>query len=145
MTAVHPSAGLRFYTLATLAFVIASFAVQAASHFAINAGHYAGIKFMRNAPIMEFGFLTMVLQGAVLAYFYPLFYRAGSPVLQGLKFGLLMGVFLGSYIALVEPAKYAVPSIGEWIVVEALASLAQFSLYSVLLGIIYDLDLRRKT
>ncbi|MHA1524248.1 MAG: hypothetical protein ACTSY1_07545 [Alphaproteobacteria bacterium] len=93
--------------------MIASFAVQATSHFAINSAHYAAIEFMRRDQIMELGILTMVLQGAVLAFISPLFLQVGSPVLHGLKFGLLMGVFLGSYIALVEPAKYLVPWVGE--------------------------------
>ena len=80
----------------------------------------------------------MIVQGAILAYIFPLFYRSGSPILQGLKYGLLMGLFLGTYIALVEPAKYMAPSVGEWIAVEGLASLVQFSLYGVLLGLSYS-------
>ncbi len=137
MTGIDRSTNLRFYILATIVFVVGSFVVQASSHFAINTAHYAAIEIMRKEVIMELGIFTMILQGAILAYFYPLFYRSGSPVLQGLKYGLLMGLFLGSYIALVEPAKYAVPSVGEWIAVEGLASLTQFSLYGVLLGLIH--------
>ena len=137
MNGINQKATIRFYALAVLAFVAATFGVQATSHFAINADHYAAIEFAREEPIMELGFLTMVLQGFVLAYVYPFFYRLGSPILQGLKYSLLMGLFLGSYIALVEPAKYTVPSISEWIVTEGMASLAQFSLYGVLVGLIY--------
>ena len=138
MTNIDQNATLHFYALAVLAFVIATFSIQATSHFAINIAHYAAIEFVRTDPIMELGFLTMVVQGAILAYIYPFFYRPGSPILQGLKYGLLMGLFLGSYIALAEPAKYAAPSVSEWIVTEGLASLAQFSLYGVLVGFIYD-------
>ena len=138
MVATSQKTNMRFYALATLAFVIASFIVQASSHFAINTGHYAAIEFMRKDQIVELGIFTMLLQGAILAYFYPFFYQSGAPVLQGLKYGLLMGLFLGSYITLVEPAKYAAPSVSEWIVVEGMVSLAQFSLYGVLVGLIYD-------
>ena len=128
---------MRFYALAIIIFVIASFLVQATSHFAINAAHYAAIDFMRQDPILPLGVLTMLLQGSILAYLYPLLYRGGTPVVQGLKFGLLMGLFLGSYIALAEPAKYAAPSIGNWIAVEGAASLVQFSLYGILVGLAY--------
>ena len=143
MTNSNRNASMRFYVLAVLAFVLATFAVQATSHFAINTEHYAAIPLMRKNTIMELGFLTMLLQGAVLAYFYPIFYRSGSPILRGLKYGLLMGLFLGSYIALTEPAKFAAPSIGEWIAVEGLASLIQFSMYGVLVGLIHGRASRR--
>ena len=139
MSMNKPRTGIRFYALAVLAYVIASFAVQGSSRFVINAAHYAEIEFMRKDPIMALGFFTMLLQGLVLAYIYPFVCRAaGSPILQGLKYGLLMGVLLGSYIAFVEPSKYLAPSVGGWIAVEGLASLAQFSLYGILLGFVYD-------
>jgi phosphotransferase system glucose/maltose/N-acetylglucosamine-specific IIC component len=133
-----PKPGMRYYGLAILAFVIASFAVQAMSHFVLNAGHYATVEFMRDEPIMALGIFTMIVQGAILAYLYTFFYRDGAPLLRGLKYGLLMGVFLGSYLTLVEPAKYIVPSIRSWMIVEGLASLVQFALYGILLGLIYD-------
>ena len=138
MSDTCPKANGRFYALAVIAYVFATFSVQATSHFAINVDHYAAIDFMRKDEIMELGILTMILEGAILAYFFPQFYRSGPPILQGLKFSLLMGLFLGGYIVLVEPAKYMVPSVSEWIVVEGLASLAQFSLFGVLLGVLYD-------
>jgi hypothetical protein len=145
MSDIRRGSGPRYYVPAVLAFVLVTFAVQATSHFAINAEHYAAIGFLRKNPVMELGFLTMILQGTVLAYFYPFFYRSGSPVVQGLKFGLLMGLFLGSYIAFAEPAKYAAPSIGEWIAVEGPASLIQFSLYGILVGLIHGRADRRSS
>ncbi len=138
MAVDNPKAGMRYYGLAILAFVVASFAVQATSHFALSAEHYAAVGFMRDEPIMVLGIFTMLMQGVILAYLYTFFYRGGAPLLRGLKYGLLMGVFLGSYIVLVEPAKYIVPSIRGWMIVEGLASLVQFSLYGVLVGLIYD-------
>ena len=127
----------RFYVLAVFAYVGASFFVQAVSHFGMNAAHYDAIPFMREDQIMELGVFTMLLQGVVLAYLFPRFYRSGSPVVQGLKYGLIMGVFLGSYIALVEPAKYAAPSVFDWIAIEGMASLLQFTLFGTLIGLIY--------
>jgi hypothetical protein len=138
MTVNNPKPGMRYYVLAILAFVVASFAVQATSHFVLNADHYAAVGFIRDEPIMALGIFTMLMQGAILAYLYTFFYRDGAPLLRGLKYGLLMGVFLGSYLTLVEPAKYIVPSIRGWMIVEGLASLVQFALYGVLVGFIYD-------
>ena len=139
MVVANRTTSMGFYALAILAYVIASLIVQATSHFAVNTAHYDAIEFMRKDQIMELGIFTMIVQAAILAYIFPLFYRSGSPVLQGLKYGLLMGLFLGTYISLVEPAEYMAPSVGEWIAVEGSASLVQFSLYGILLGLSYSI------
>ncbi len=123
--------------LGTLAFVVVSFVVQASNHFVISREHYAGISFMRKEPIMALGIFTMLLQGAILSYLFSFFYKNGETLMQGLKYGLLMGAFLGSYIVLVEPGKYTVPSVSAWIAVEGIASLLQFSLFGITLGAIY--------
>lgn len=134
MNDIKPSAGLRYYILAVFAFVLVSFTVQALSHFVINVEHYASIPYMREQPVMVLGIITMLLQGVILAHLYLYFCSSAPSVSQGLQYGLLMGLFLGSYIALVQPAKFAVPSIVEWIAVEGIASAAQFALYGLLLG-----------
>ncbi len=68
-----PKPGIQYYVLATLAFVIAPFAVQATSHFVLNADHYAAVGFMRDEPIMALGIFTMIVQGAILAYLFTFF------------------------------------------------------------------------
>jgi len=122
--------------LGMLAFVFVSFLVQALSHFVINKEHFAAIDFMRKEPIMAFGVTTMFIQGIILTYIYLLISKKGNSIAFGLKYGLLMGAFLVSYIALVEPSKYAAPSITSWILVEGISGLVQFSLFGLLLGII---------
>ena len=127
------------FILAVLAFIVVTFAIQALSYFVINAKHYASIDFLRpqGDQIFSLGILTMVLQGMILAYFYPFFNKTGNSITNGLKYSLLIGTFLISYIALVEPAKYLVPSIFSWIAVESIVGLIQFSIYGLLLGVIY--------
>ncbi len=140
----------RTVVLGTLAYVAASFFVQALSHFVVNTSHYAAIPFLRAEPILALGVFTMVLQGVLLSYLFPLVLRgstiAGSKsggttgntarttLRAALGFAWLMGLFLGSYIALVEPSKYAAPSIASWIGVEASATLVQFTLFGLLLA-----------
>lgn len=123
--------------LTVIAFMFASFAVQAFSHFVLNTAHYSSISFMRPAPIMPLGLFVMVLQGIALGILFPAIQWKGSVMRNALLFALVMGAFLGAYIALVEPAKYAVPSIGAWISVEASASLIQFLIFGFLLGLIH--------
>ncbi len=48
-----------------------------------------------------------------------------------------MGLFLLSYIAFAEVAKYAVPSPVAWIAVELASGLVQFTIFGALLGVVY--------
>ena len=54
-------------------------------------------------------------------------------MLTALRFAWVMGAFLTAYTALVEAAKYTVPSVAAWIGVELSAAAVQFTLFGVLL------------
>ncbi len=121
----------------TMLFILISFTAQSISHFVINAGHYASIPFMREEPIFILGFLTMIIQGMVLSHLFLIYCQSEITLKKGLVFGLLLSAFFVSYPALVEPAKYQVPSVGSWILVEATVGIIQFSLFGLLLALIF--------
>jgi len=121
--------------LGTTAYVLVSFIVQAASHFAINQSHYASIPFIRQEPILWMGVLTLVIQGAILSHLYTYYAKGDSTIKKGWMFGLMAGLILLLYIALVEPSKYEVPSVSSWIVVEGIAGFVQFSVFGIFLGL----------
>lgn len=123
--------------LTVLAYVFATFAVQGASHFAINADHYATIPFMRDEPIVAMGLTAMVIQGVIFALLFPRIHRGGSAVRDALILSWAIGGFLTSYIVLAEAGKYAVPSTAAWLAVEVGAAFVQFTLFGVLLGLVH--------
>ena len=123
--------------LTTLAFIVATFAIEGTSHFVINKAFYAGIPFMRAEPIVAMGFLTMIVQGIAMGWMYPRFHNAECPIWSGWTFAMCIAVILGGYIAIVEPSKYMVPSIHSWVMVEGTAAFLQMSLFGVLLGLIH--------
>ncbi len=127
---------MRTLALGTLAFVVASFATQATSHFVVNVDHYAKIGILRGEPVMALGFLTMLVQGAVLSFLYSRLTWPPRTMLSALRFSWLMGAYLASYIALAEAAKYSVPSITSWMTVELSASAIQFTLFGILLHLV---------
>jgi hypothetical protein len=51
---------------------------------------------------------------------------------------ILMGILLISYIALVEPSKYQVPSVTSWMAVEGIIGLIRFAMFGILLGFIFQ-------
>ncbi|MBL1420732.1 MAG: hypothetical protein COC24_009515 [Alphaproteobacteria bacterium] len=123
--------------LSVLAFVVVSFAVQGVSHFVINVEHFASIGFARPEPIIALGVLVMLIEGIILTLALQA-YKPSATIKDGLMLSLAFGIFLASYIALVEPSKYAVPSIINWIKIEATASLVQFVAFGLILGYIHS-------
>lgn len=118
----------------TCAYVVSTFVVQALSHFAINREHYAAVNFLRPEPIFVLGLASMVVQGALLTFLFSRHRGSSTGWKRGWAFGLLTGMFFVSYPVLAEPAKYAVPSITAWMLVEVVAGFFQFSLFGLALG-----------
>ncbi|MEM9587121.1 MAG: hypothetical protein AAGA03_07560 [Planctomycetota bacterium] len=121
------------HLLAIIAFIITTFAVQGLSHFVINKDHFASIEFMRDSPIMPLGFAVMVIQGLILSLALSTTSPGTVTVSSAYKRVFAFGLFLGSYIVLTEPAKYAAPSLPAWMMVEGTASFVQFALFGVVL------------
>lgn len=122
------------HLLSMVAFMVVSFAVQGLNHFVINKAHYDQIDFARAEPVLLLGFLAMIIQGLVLSFAMTKIVTSGSFFKDGLLVSLAFGLFLASYIALAEPAKYAAPSIASWFLTEGLASTIQFLVFGGVLG-----------
>lgn len=125
------------HLVTVVGFMAVTFAVQGLSHFVINKEHFAGIAFMREPPIMPLGFAVMVIQGLVLSLAYARLSSDQGSLREAYVVVLAFGLFLGSYIALTEPAKYEAPSITAWMLVEVSASFAQFALFGVAMWLIH--------
>ncbi|QBY01907.1 hypothetical protein E2K80_15200 [Rhodophyticola sp. CCM32] len=126
------------HVLSVVAFMIVSFAAQGLSHFVINKDHFASVSFMRPDPVIPLGLLVIVFQGALLSMALHVWKGDGVRVADGILVSLIFGAFLVSYIAIVEPSKYLVPSIGAWVRVELLVGFAQFAIFGVILGWIHQ-------
>ena len=128
---------MRKHFLAVLAYVVATFATQAVSHFGVNAAHYAAVTYLRAQPIFALGVLSMLIQGTIMSYLYAQLPRSGRSIGHAVLFAWLVGSILVSYEALAEAAKYGVPSVASWIAVEVAAGFVQFTFYGVLLGLVH--------
>jgi hypothetical protein len=123
------------HILSVLGYIVATFAVQAISHFVVFAQHYSGISIIKPEPNFALGFTSMIIQGAVLSYIFARS-RFNDGSMKGATIvAWLFGAFLVSYIALAEAGKYNVPSVASWIAVEALAGFTQYTLVGICLGL----------
>lgn len=97
------------FIVAVLAYLIPTFVLGATWHFFLFKDLYDSFGiYNRVEPIIPLGFGSMLVQGLVLAYLYPFYFRGGNPVRRGLEFGLLMGLFLFSISTMANTAKIVV-------------------------------------
>ena len=97
----------RTFSLSVVAYFVVTMAVAYPWHMLLFHEKYLAMgAFPRGEPIMPFGMLSIVLQGAVFAYFYPLYYHhkgGGSPVRRGLQFSLFLGLTVYTVMVLPLP------------------------------------------
>ena len=92
---------------------------------------------MRKEPIFLLGLLSMIIQGVICAYLYPKVAKEDSPVYEGLKFGLIIAFFMGSYGVLAEAGKYDVGSVSSYICYEGAFFLLQYTIVGIVVGFIH--------
>lgn len=129
---------MKRFALAAGGYIIVTMALGMSWHFVFFKDLYHGLGIYNRAePIIPLGLASMVIQGFVLAYLYPFFRVSGAPVLRGIKFGLLMGLFLFSVSTLANAAKIEVTSMSTWLVVQSAFHLIQFVSTGAIIGLAY--------
>ena len=119
-------------------YVLVTFVMAAGWHLGLFKTTYGELGVLtRKEPIIALGVLSMLLQGAVIAYLYPRFYRGGSPARSGAWFGLLMGIFIGSNAVLAEAGKNEVASLSTWILLEGAFYIVWPVLFGIAVGLVY--------
>jgi hypothetical protein len=128
----------RNFIVISLVYVVISMALGMVWHFVFFKDLYDGLAiYNRVEPIIPLGLGSMILQGGVMAYLFPFFYRDGNAVAQGIKFSLLMGLFLFSVSTLANAAKIEVTSMSSWLIVQFAFHLIQFLLVGVGIGFVF--------
>ncbi len=90
---------MRKHFLAVLAYVVATFATQAVSHFGVNAAHYATVTYLRAQPIFALGVLSMLIQGSIMSYLYA---QLPSWIAVEVAAGFVQFTFYGVLLGLVH-------------------------------------------
>ena len=121
-----------------VAYLLVTFPLAFVWHLVVFKAVYdeLGI-FNRAEPIVALGFVVILIQGLLLSYAFPVFYRGGSAVKAGLRFGLLTGAFLWSSQVVAAAAKHEVSSISTWLAIETAYVALQFTLVGLALGWVY--------
>ena len=131
----------RNFALSVLAYFAVTMAVAYPWHMLLFHEKYLAMgAFTRGEPIMPFGVLAIILQGAVFAYFYPLFYKhkgGGSPVQRGVQFSLFLGLTVYAVMVFATAAKFKIEPVFDFVLLGTGFQLLQFSLVGVAIGLIH--------
>ena len=126
------------FVYAALAYVVLTFPIAAGWHLVLFKDLYEQLGiFTREEPLIPLGIASIVMQGIVLAYLYPRFYRGGRIISEGLRFGLLTGILMASIAVFAEAGKQQVASLGTWLLFESAYYLLQFGFLGVVIAKIY--------
>lgn len=126
------------FIYAALVYIAISMMLGMAWHFVFFKELYHGLGIYNRAePIIPLGLTSMVIQGVILAYLYPMFDREGKGIAAGIRFGLLMGLFLFSVSTLANAAKIEVTSMSTWLIIQTAFHAIQFILVGAGIGLVY--------
>ena len=121
------------HILGVLAYVVGTLVVQGSSHLVFLKAHYDSHSFLRPEPIFALGISSMLIQGAVLTFVHSKVKLTTNKLFNALTLSWLFGSYVVSYKALGEAGEFLVPVISNWIAVETIAGILQYSLIGILL------------
>jgi hypothetical protein len=127
-------------TLGTLAYFISSFVIQGLLSFAFAREYFESISILRIPPIIYLALPQTIVTGIAFTILYPITNFKGTPVLRGLKFGLLIGLIMVPFVALDLPARFMIPSVRTWILVQGILGILHYAIAGILIGLIYGRD-----
>lgn len=98
---------VRKFGLATLAAVVISVLLNTVYYAITAAGHEWAMT--KTEPLWGLMMLNHIVFAGLLAYVYPIGYQGGAPLLEGVRFGALMGLIMFVPTGLVVRAAWEVP------------------------------------
>jgi len=124
--------------LATISYVVLTMSIAYPWHMIWFHELYIEIgAYTRPDPIVPLGMSSMLMQGLIIAYLYPYYYSGGRPIVEGIKFSLIMGAIVYSVMGLAMVAKVNINPISTYLVYNLAFQLIQYTITGIALGLIY--------
>jgi len=129
----------RFYLLIAAYFVV-TMAVAYPWHMLLFHEQYVAMgAFTREAPVMPFGILAIILQAIVFAYLFPVFLQhkgRGNTILRGVQFSLFLGLTVYSVMVFATAAKFQIEPKITFVLYGTAFQFLQFLLIGLAFGVI---------
>jgi len=125
----------------TLAYTFITFPLAVIWHVVLFKSEYESFGYFEGEPSFALGFLTILIQGAVLSFLYPLVKLASSGIVRGVKYSALLGMFFWTSHVLALLAKQAVSTPITFLLMESFYLLIQFGIFGLCIGLIFKKQL----
>lgn len=127
----------RQFIFTTLAYLIPTMILGMVWHFNLFPNVYENLGiYNRIEPVIPLGLASMLVQGLIFAVLYPYYNQGQNSIKKGVKFSLIMGVFLFSVSTLANAAKIEVSSMQTWLLVQSAFHFLQFLTVGILIGLV---------
>jgi hypothetical protein len=117
-----------------LAYLVPTFILGYFWHLKLFAQYYGDLGIYRPDIIVPFGFLSMTLQGLMLAIVYPRLVARPWGVAEALRFAAAAALLSWTFTTLAVAAKHPMTSVGRFVLIETAFTLVQFLLVGPLLA-----------
>lgn len=93
--------------------------VEVPWHDAWFGGYYQSVPYIvRPEPDFTAPTIAFLFRGLIMSAVYPRVFRGGSPLREGLVFGIVVGLLTGLYWAPAYFAQQPIPAAGPWFLLE---------------------------
>lgn len=116
------------FALTMAAYVVPTFLVGFVWHLVLFAEYYDALRIYRPNVIIPFGFASILLQGAIVAWAYPRLVDRPDQLGGGLKFAAVAALLSWSFTTLAVAAKHPMASVGGFVAIETAFTVIQFLL-----------------
>ncbi|WDE07850.1 hypothetical protein SG34_013765 [Thalassomonas viridans] len=127
----------RTVILGTIAYTVVTFPLAVIWHVVLFEEQFRAFGYFDGEPNFALGFLTILIQGFMLSFLFPLFKLSGQALSRGLKYALLMGVFFWTSHVLALVAKQEMNGALSFVVMESFYLVIQFGIFGILIGFIH--------
>src|SRR4051812_1396867 len=102
------------FWLNLLAYLVPTFMLGFVWHLKLFHRYYEQLNIYRPDVIIPFGFLSMLLQGALFAFAYPRLVATPGSLASGLLFGSMAALFSWSFTTIAVAAKHPMTSVKKF-------------------------------
>ena len=123
--------------LGTAAYTLVTFPIAILWHIVLFEKQYQAFNYIQGEPSFLLGFTSILIQGFLLSVLYPYVKFTGKPIIRGLKYSWILGLFFWTSHVIAFIAKQNIDNPILFIVMESSYLVMQFGIYGVLIGLIY--------
>ena len=123
--------------LGTLAYTAVTFPLAVVWHVVLFKPTYVALGYLGGEPSFLLGFLSIFIQGVLLSAGFAFIKLSGQPLVRGLKYALLVGLFFWTCHVLAFAAKNVLSNTPTFFMLETLYLCFQFGIFGALIGVIY--------